>query len=158
MGYYAEHLFTKDAETINAIYSHAIGKNNKGVPVALITIVKAQQLDGEIGAVVQNAIIYAIAMYVSWKNQHPEVQANVEFATKLPNTRQPDKTPEQHIKDMTTNNPRAGVIAWSLCAVNSKELANTVVARMDYLLFTCDYDKEETEEELVNRIFDETML
>ena len=158
MGYYADSISAVDKETLNTIYSHAICKNNKGTPVSLITIIKAQQLDGEIGAVVQNAIIYAIAMYISWEHKNPEIQDDVEFATRLPHTNQPNKTPQQHIKDMTTNNPRAGVIAWSLSAQNSKELANTVVARMDYLLFTCEHDKNETEDELVHRIFDEMKL
>ncbi len=151
MGYYSGDLSTGNKETIDTIFSHAFGKNN----IALTTLVKAQKLDGEIGAVVQNAIIYAIAMYISWEHRKPEIQNIIEFATKLPDTRQPNKTLEQHNKDMAENNPRAAVIAWSLSAVKSKKLANTVTAKMDYLLFTCEYDKEETEEELVNRIFDE---
>lgn len=158
MGYYAENLPVVDEKTLTAIYDHAIGKNGKGIPIALITLIKAQQLDGEIGAIVQNAIVYAIAMCISSERSHPEVRDNVDFATRLPNTNQPNKTPEQHVKDMTTNNPRAGVIAWSLSATSSKDLANSVVARMDYLLFTCEYDKQETEEQLVNRIFNETKL
>lgn len=161
LGYYGERLFSDDQDTkdtVDTIYSYAIGRNEKSDPIALATLVKAQLLDGEIGAVVQNAIIYAIAMYISWDHQHPEVRPSVDFATRLPNTRQPDKTLEQHIKDMTTNNPRAEIIAWSLCATTSKKLADVVVARMDYLLSTCECDKVESEKELGLRIIDEGML
>ncbi len=157
MGYYAENLFNKDNEAVDIIYGHAIGEDNNKKPRSLDTLVKAQRLDGEIGAVVQNAIIYAIAMYISWEHQYPGTQADVEYATELPNTRQPDKSPEQHVKDMTLNNPRAGVIAWSLCATKSKKLASVVVGRMDYLLATCEYDKEESEEELTMRILNEQL-
>ena len=158
MGYYGGNLFdNNNNEVIDIIYGHAICKDKSGEPEATDTLVNAQRLDGEIGAVVQNAIIYAIAMYISWEHQYEGTQEDVEYATELPNTRQPNKTPEQHRDDMTKNNPRAGVVAWALCAVTSKELANTVVGRMDYLLSTCEYDKEESEEELTLRILDEQL-
>lgn len=156
-GYYGEALFDRDKEVIDKIYGYAICRDKNNEPSSLDTIVKAQLLDGEIGAVVQNAIIYAIAMYISWEHQHPDVVDDVKYTTKLPNARQPDKTPEQLCDEMMTNNPRASVIAWALCAPLSKELASIVVGKMYYLLYTCEHDEEESEYDLSIRILDEQL-
>ena len=157
-GYYAFDISKKDKEIADKVYSHAIVKNRSDVPLALDTLVKAQQLDGEVGAVVQYAIIYAIAMYISWEHRLPGIEHTVEYAINLPNTRQPNKTSEQHQEDFGVNNLRASVIAWSLCAVNSKDAANEVIGKMDYLLNTCEYNKVETEQELEFRVLEEGKL
>lgn len=106
---------------------------NKDWPNSFATLMKAEELDGEVGIEVKNAIIYAVAMITvsDTKTQTmKDLIAGNSFMAGAKNT----KTPEEYRDWMLEKHPRAAAVAETIANLESKKAAHNVVAMMGHFI------------------------
>lgn len=137
---------------------YAVNTNNKdSIPNSIATLVHADELEGEIGAIIQNAIIYSLAICIATDAKTRFMKDSIA-GTSLLRGASNTKTPEAYRADMLSEHPRASVIAETLANLESKKAAQSVVTMMGYLIDKGDSGKDETEHEKIERIFDEQKI
>ena len=123
-----------------------------------IALAEVDELTGETGAVVQNAIIYSLASGIVSSAKTSGMKQAISDASNLmgaDNT----KTPEQYRTDMLKEHPRASAIAEASAHLESKNVALQIVGMMGYLV-----DKgnaggvDETKQQKYDRMLDEQRL
>ena len=158
VAYYKKDLLSLDKDILRKIDKCAVNTNNKNnSPNSIATLVHAEELKGELGAVVQNAIIYAIAMSIAGEAKTKAMKDTIAGTSMLRGAGD-TKTHEQYRADMLSEHPRASAIAETLANLESKKVAHNVVAMMGYLIDKGDTGTNETEKQKVERIFDEQMI
>lgn len=134
---------TKDPETkieqltntIKEYENYAINTEaTGGTPSAIFTLIRAEELDGRVGAAVQNAIIYALAACIASDAKSSAVKDAIATASSLPEANRDKKSPDMHRTDMIAHHPRAAAIAEKLGHLESQKVARDVVIMMDYLI------------------------
>lgn len=137
---------------------YVVNTNNKdSAPNSIATLVHADELEGEIGAIIQNAIIYSLAMCIVTDAKTPFMEDSIAGTSSLRGASN-TKTPEEYRADMLSEHPRTSAIAETLGNLESKKAAYSVVTMMGYLIDKGDNGTDENEQQKVARIFDEQKI
>lgn len=120
VAYYKKDLLSLDKEILRKIDEYAVNTNNeKHSPNSIATLVRAEELKGELGAIVQNAIIYAIAMSIASEAKTQEMKDTIA-GTSMMRGASNTQTPEEYRAFMLSAHPRASAIAETLAHLESK--------------------------------------
>lgn len=152
--------FDATSEVINKYSKYAVARGTKNNPEganSFATLMHAEELNGETGAIVQNAIIYSLAMSIATEAKTPQMKEVIQGISMIRGASN-TKTPEEYRADTLSQQPRASAIAETLAHLESKKVAHNVVAMMGYLIDKGDIGASETERQKVERIFDEQAI
>ena len=118
-------------------------------------LAEVDELNDEIGAVVQNAIIFSLAIGIVTSAKTPFMKQAISNAGSLQGAGD-TMTSEQYRIDMLAEHPRASAIAEASAHLESKKVAFQIVGMMGYLV-----DKgsaggaSETKQQRIDRMFEE---